>query len=138
LYALIRVRQEGSTDLLDLIERHGPHVPARSTVVILSGTTALEAERLGFLLDAFATRRVTVAVLAVEADSFLPIDRLASSVEIVRARRRALLAFLRSRGVAGAVLGSEDDLPTTLARPDLLDAPWGDRAPSADRGEARW
>ena len=137
LYALIRVRQEGSTDLLDLIERHGPHVPVRSTVVILSGTTALDAERLGFLLDAFAARGVTVAVLAMEADSFLPIDRLASSLEIVRARRRALLAFLRARGVSGAVLGSEDDLPTTLARPDLLDAPWGDRAASADRGEAR-
>lgn len=122
LYALIRARQEGATDLLDLVERHGPHVPSRSTAVLLSGTTALDAARLGPLLDAFAARRVTVAVLAVEADSFLPIDRLASSVETVSARRRALLSFLRDRGVAGTVLTSDDDLPTTLVREDLLEA----------------
>ena len=138
LYELIRVRQEGSTDLLDLVERHRPQVPARSTVVILSGTTALDEVRLGLLLDAFATRSVTVAVLAMEADSFLPIDRLASSVEVVRARRRALLALLRDHGTAGAVLGSEDDLPTTLARADLLDAPWAENPSHAGRAEARW
>jgi uncharacterized protein (DUF58 family) len=109
-------------DLLDLVERHGPHVPSRSTAVILSGTTALDEARLGPLLDAFAARRVTVAVLAVEADSFLPIDRLASSVEIMSGRRRALLAFLRDRGVAGTVLAADDDLPATPGPPDLLEA----------------
>jgi hypothetical protein len=65
---------------------------------------------------------VTVAVLAVEADSFLPIDRLASSVEVMSRRKRALLSFLRDRGVAGTVLASDDDLPTTLVREDLLEA----------------
>ena len=121
LYELIRVRQEGETHILDLVERHGPHVPSRSTAVILSGTTTLEVARLGPLLDAFAARRVTVAVLAVEADSFLPIDRLASSVEAMSGRRRDLLSFLRDRGVAGTVLASDDDLPATLVRADLLE-----------------
>ena len=77
LYELIRVRQEGETHILDLVERHGPHVPSRSTAVILSGTTTLDVARLGPLLDAFAARRVTVAVLAVEADS-LPSPSTAS------------------------------------------------------------
>jgi uncharacterized protein (DUF58 family) len=121
LYELIRVRQEGETDILDLVERQGPHVPSRSTAVILSGTTTLDVARLGPLLDAFAARRVTVAVLAVEADSFLPIDRLASSVQAMSGRRRDLLSFLRDRGVAGTVLDSDDDLPATLVRADLLE-----------------
>jgi len=136
LYELIRVRQEGSIDILSLVERHGPHVPSRSIAVILSGTTALDLERLGPRLDAFAARRVAVAVLAVEADSFLPIDRLASSVEAMSARRLTLLSFLRDRDVAGTVLTSDDDLPAMLVRADLLDAPWAVRATPADRAEA--
>jgi uncharacterized protein (DUF58 family) len=140
LYELIRVRQEGTTDVLDLVERHRAHVPARSTVVILAAATALDAVRLGAALDAFAARNVTAAVLAVEADSFLPIDRLAASADVVRARRHALLAALCERGAGGAVIGSEDDLPRTLARPDLLDAPWmeGSAAPgTVELGGAR-
>jgi hypothetical protein len=78
---------------------------------------------------------VAVAVLAVEADSFLPIDRLASSVEAMSARRLALLSFLRDRDVAGTVLTSDDDLPAMLVRADLLDAPWAARATPAGRAE---
>ena len=36
-------------------------------------------------------------------------------------RRRDLLSFLRDRGVAGTVLTSDDDLPATLVRADLLE-----------------
>ena len=137
LYELIRVRQEGAVDLLDLVERHAPHVPTRSTAVILSGSTALDEARLGPLLDALAARRVAVVVLAVEADSFLPIDRLAASADAMRLRRRALLGMLRDRDVSGAVLGSEDDLPATLLRADLLDAPWSESTPRPIAVEAR-
>jgi hypothetical protein len=45
----------------------------------------------------------------------------------VAARRQALLSFLRDRDVAGTVLTSDDDLPSTLGRADLLDAPWAVR-----------
>ena len=52
LFELIRVRQEGRP-LLELLEQHRLQVPSGSTVALLSGTTALDAARLGPLLDAF-------------------------------------------------------------------------------------
>ena len=123
LYELIGSRQEGSTGLLDLVDRHRAHVPSRSTVVVLSGTTALDLDRLAADLDAFAARDVRAAVVAVEADSFLPIDRLASSAAAARGRGEALLARVREREALARVIGAYDDLPVTLSRADLFDGP---------------
>jgi uncharacterized protein (DUF58 family) len=137
LYDLIRVRQEGTTDLMALVEARQAHVPPRSAAVIVSGTTAMDLARLGTAIDALTARRTAVAVIAVEADSFLPIDVLAAGAPIVRERRRALMACLRDHGAAGAILGAEDDLPARLASADLLDG--GAPVEAADMSEgARW
>jgi uncharacterized protein (DUF58 family) len=121
LYELIRVRQEGPVPVLDLVERHRAHLPAGSTAVVLSGGTDLDLVRLSELLDDARARRVRLAVLAVDAETFAGIERWPSPPAAILERRQALLGVLRGHGAPGAVLTAEDDLLRELARPDLLD-----------------
>jgi uncharacterized protein (DUF58 family) len=121
LYELIRVRQEGETPVLDLLEQHRAHLPPGSTAALLAGTTTLDLERLSELLDDTRARRVRLAVIAVDADTFAGIERWPSPPEVIADRRQALLGLLRAHGAPGVVLTAEDDLMRELARADFLD-----------------
>jgi uncharacterized protein (DUF58 family) len=121
LQELVKARQEGGADPLDLVARHAAHLPEGSTAALLSATTELDLARLGEVLESLRGRGVRAVVLCVEADTFLAIDRRSPPRERVAARGEELLLFLRSRGVAGAVLTAEQDLASELARADLFE-----------------
>ncbi|HEY2945747.1 MAG TPA: DUF58 domain-containing protein [Vicinamibacteria bacterium] len=124
LYELIRVQQDGRLPLLDLVEQHRMHVPAGSTVALLSGTMFLDRERLEEMLGAFQSRGVRPVVVLVNKDSFLPIDRRAVPREEAEAQARAVTTLLRSQAVPGAILSAEHDLETELGRSDLFEQRW--------------
>jgi uncharacterized protein (DUF58 family) len=121
LFELIRVRQEGRTPLLDLLERHRLQVPSGSTVALLAATVSLDEERLEEALESLGARGVRAVVLAVNGDSFLPIHRAALPRDEAAARCRGLESRLRSRGVAGAILSADQELDAELSRPDLFE-----------------
>lgn len=122
LYELIRVRQEGGTQLLELVDRHRTHLPAGSTAAILSGTAALDCERLTEALEGLRAHAVRPLLLLVDQDSFVPIDRWPLPRERARERSHELASFLRAQAVPVAVLEAEQDLGAELGRPDLLEA----------------
>src|SRR5262249_2276807 len=120
LHELIRVRQDGGTPLLTLAERYRPYLPAGSIAALLSATTELDHAQLEELLDGLQLRGVRPLLVRVDGDSFVPIERWARPRSERLARAEALQALLRARGVAGAVLGAEDELASVLSRPDLF------------------
>lgn len=124
LSELIRVRQDGSTPVLDLVARQHHDVPEGSTAAVLAGSTALDREALADLLHVFRARGVRPVLVLVDADSFAPVDRWPVPREKARERNRELLGYLRSWGAGAVVLESEQDLPATLGRADLF---WADR-----------
>jgi len=124
LYELIRLRQDGTTPLLEVVERHRPHLQPGTTAAILSGTISVELVSLEELLEAFQTRGVRPLLLFVNSDSFAPIDRWALPPKKARQRCEEIGSLMRSRGVPGAILDAGQDLAEELARPDLfLDVP---------------
>jgi uncharacterized protein (DUF58 family) len=122
LYELIRMRQEGTTGVLDLIERHRLELPRGSTATILAGTVSLDEGRLGDCLDGLEARGVRPVVVLVNEHSFTPVDRWPLPQDRALARCRELAGLLRARGVAGTVLSADDDLENRLARVDLFEA----------------
>jgi uncharacterized protein (DUF58 family) len=120
LYELIRLRQDGTTPLLEVVERHRPHLQPGSTAAILNGTISLDTTALEELLEALATRGVRPLLLFVNSDSFAPIDRWALPAKKARERCEEITALLRSRGVPGAILDAEQELGTELSRSDLF------------------
>jgi len=67
-------------------------------------------------------RHVRPALVAVDVDSFLPIDRHPRPRAEVEAQADALRAVARSHRGLVALFGAEQDLPTELGRPDWLEA----------------
>jgi uncharacterized protein (DUF58 family) len=123
LYELLRVRQEGGIPLVDLVEREGPHLPVRSTAAVVFGTIALGHDVLEELLAALRARGVRPLLVFIDDSSFLAIDRWALPRDEAQARARWLASWMDGQGVAGVVLGAEDDLEPALARPDLFGEP---------------
>jgi len=120
LYELIQVQQDGSRELLDVVEDHRAHLPPGSTAALLSATLFVDLGRLDETLAALRARAVRPVVLLVHKDSFLPIDRRAAPREESAEQARAVTALLRSRGVPGTILAADDELEATLPRPDLF------------------
>jgi uncharacterized protein (DUF58 family) len=119
LYELIRVQQDGEVPLLEVVERFRPLLPAGSAAALLSAT-AVDLSALTETLEALRVTAVRPLLVFVDADSFLPMDHLPLPRAQVEARRGDLLGFIRSQGLLGAVLHSEQDLAQELVRPDLL------------------
>jgi uncharacterized protein (DUF58 family) len=117
---LIRVRQAGRVPLLDLVEREQATVPIGSTAALLSGSVFLDPGRLAELLEGLRARRVQTVLVAVDKDSFLPIDRRPRARDAVLARTQELLALTLARGALMGVLTAEQELEDELARPDWL------------------
>jgi uncharacterized protein (DUF58 family) len=119
---LIRVRQGGALPLLDLVRREQAAVPPGSTAAIVAASLFLD---LGALAEAFGwmrARHVRPVLIAVDGDSFLPIDRRPRPRAEVEAQADTLRALARSHGSFLALFDADQDLPTELERPDWLEA----------------
>jgi uncharacterized protein (DUF58 family) len=119
---LIRVRQAGSVPLLDLVERERETLPAGSTATLLSASVFLDMGRLAETLAAMRARRVQAVLVAVDKDSFVPIDRRPRARSEVEAQCRELAVLAEGQGARVAVLSADQELPEELARPDWLEA----------------
>jgi uncharacterized protein (DUF58 family) len=118
---LIRVKQEGQVDLLDLVDRELASVLPGSTVALLAASAFLDPDRLAATLAAFRSRRVRPILVAMDEDSFLPIDKRPRPRDEVAARVAALADTCRGLGALLAVLGAEDALAESLERPGWLE-----------------
>lgn len=115
LEELIRVAQDGSTPLMDVVLEQLPHVPGGSTAVLVSGTVFLDLGTTEVVLDAFRARGVTPVFFLVDNFSFPAIEGWPPSRAEVVEKRREVLFFLRARGVAVRVLDETRDLEAALA-----------------------
>jgi uncharacterized protein (DUF58 family) len=119
---LIRVRQDGTLPLLDLARREETILPPGSIGALLSATLFLDPEELAEVFGRFRARRVRPALVAVDGESFLPIDRRPRPREEVAAQAGRLRDLARTHGALVALFDAEDDLGEALARPDWLEA----------------
>jgi len=120
LNELIHVAQDGSTPVMDVVERHVAHLPPGSTAAVMSGTVAVEHARLAEILEMFRARGVRPLLVFVNGWSFAPVDKWPLPKPEAAERCRELGFFLRSRGVAGCIVSAEVELETELARPELF------------------
>ena len=119
---LIRVRQDGALSLPDLFRREQAAVPPGSTAALVAASLFLDEAALAEALGWMRARRVRPVLVAVDMDSFLPIDRRSRPRAEVEARADALRALARSHGALLALFDAEQDLPAELGRPDWLEA----------------
>jgi uncharacterized protein (DUF58 family) len=119
---LIRVRQEGALGLLDLALREQAAVPPGSTAALLTATLFLDDGALAEAFGWMRARGVRPVLVAVDMDSFLPIDRRARPRAEVELQAGRLRSLARAHGALLALLDAEQDLPAELARPDWLEA----------------
>jgi len=117
---LIRVRQDGAFDLLDLALREQAAVPPGSTAALLSASLFLDSGRLSEVLGGWQARRVRPVLVTVDQDSFLPIDRRPRPRSEVQERTEELRSLCQAHGALLAVLGAEHDLEAELMRADWL------------------
>ena len=118
---LIRVRQDGARTLLDVALREQASVPPGSTAALLSATFFLDLDRLAEVLDGMRAHRARPALVAVDMDSFLPIDRRSRPRTDVHAQAQRLRLLARSHRALLALFDADHDLPAELARPDWLE-----------------
>jgi uncharacterized protein (DUF58 family) len=118
---LIRVRQDGTQPLLDLVRRELGAVAAGSTAALLCASFFLDPDRLAEVLGELRARRARPALVAVDMDSFLPIDRRARPRAEVEAQAALLRDLARAHGALVALFDADHDLPAELARPDWLE-----------------
>jgi uncharacterized protein (DUF58 family) len=119
---LIRVRQDGAAPLLDLVRREQASVPPGSTAALVAASFFLDEAALAAAFGWMRARHVRPVLVAVDGDSFLPIDRHPRPRAQVEAQADVLRAVARSHGGLVALFGSDQDLPTELGRPDWLEA----------------
>jgi uncharacterized protein (DUF58 family) len=119
---LIRVRQDGAHPLLDLVRREHAAVPPGSTAALVVASLFLDEGALAEAFGWMRARRVRPALVAVDMDSFLPIDRRPRPRAEVEARANALRALARSHGALLALFDADQDLPAELGRADWLEA----------------
>lgn len=119
---LIRVRQDGDLALVDLVEREQARIPARSTAALLAATLFLDLDQLEDRLASLRARRVQPVLVAVDMDSFVPIDERSRPRDRVLEQAEAIRALAQAHGALLAILDAERDLPSELARPDWLEA----------------
>jgi uncharacterized protein (DUF58 family) len=120
---LIRVRQDGILPLVDLAARDETLAPPGSTAALLSASLFLGLEGLAETFDRFRARRIRPALVAIDMDSFLPIDRRPRPRERVGAQAEELRDLARAHGALFACLDADHDLAEELLRPDWLEVP---------------
>jgi len=119
---LIRVHQDGGLPLLDLVQREQAQIPAGSTAALLAATPFLDLGRLAEILASLRARRVLPVLVAVDMDSFVPIDQRSRPRSLVLEQAEELRVLAHAHGALLAIFDAERDLPAELARPDWLEA----------------
>jgi uncharacterized protein (DUF58 family) len=119
---LIRVRQEGRLGLLDLARREEAVVPPGSTAALLAATLFLDLGELSEVMGALRSRRVQPVLVAIDMDSFVPIDERSRPRGAVQEQTGAVRAIAHAHEALFAVLDAEHDLPGELARSDWLES----------------
>ena len=119
---LNRVRQDGAHDVLDLALREQAAVPPGSTAALLSASLFLDDGRLSETLGSWQARRIRPVLVAVDQDSFLPIDVRSRPRADVQARTEELRSLCHAHGALLAVFGAEHDLELELMRSDWLES----------------
>jgi uncharacterized protein (DUF58 family) len=119
---LIRVRQDGSLPLLDLVRREQASVPPGSTAALVAASFFLDEAALAAAFGGMRARHVRPVLVAVDVDSFLPIDRHPRPRAAVEAQAGVLRAVTRAHGGLVALFDAGDDLASELGRPDWLEA----------------
>jgi uncharacterized protein (DUF58 family) len=118
---LIRVRQDGVLPLLDLVWREQTAVPPGSTAALLLGSLFVETGSLAEVLGWMRARRVRPALVVVDMDSFVPIDRQRRPRPEAEAQVEALRDVAAAHGALMALFDADQDLPEELARSDWLE-----------------
>jgi uncharacterized protein (DUF58 family) len=118
---LIRVRQDGALPLLELVWREQAAVPPGSTAALLLGSLFVETGPLAEVLGWMRARRVRPALVVVDMDSFLPIDRQRRPRPEAEAQAKALREVAAAHGALMALFDADQDLPEELARSDWLE-----------------
>jgi uncharacterized protein (DUF58 family) len=119
---LIRVRQDGRLPLLDLALREQAAVPPGSTAALLSASLFLDSGALAEAFGWMRARSVRPALVAVDMDSFAPIDRRSRPRAEVEAQADRLRSLARAHEALLAILDADRDLGAELGRPDWLEA----------------
>ncbi|MCM2254627.1 MAG: DUF58 domain-containing protein [Vicinamibacteria bacterium] len=114
--ALVRAGQDGTRELLEVADAHASRIPRGSVAALLFATIRVEPAALHAAFAALRAREVAPLAVFVDSESFAPMSRLALHPELAAARRDELRALLRAWGVAGAVIGADDDLGGVLGR----------------------
>jgi uncharacterized protein (DUF58 family) len=123
MHELVRARQNGTTSILETVDRHREWLPPGTTAVLLLANPEIDLDALESTiagLRAFAARPVAVAV---DALAFPPVDRPPTPVEVAREHREALARRLVDLDVTGAVLGPDTPPEDLLQAPDFLAGP---------------
>ncbi len=116
LYELLRAALDGQAPLSEVVLHHLPHVPERSTAVVVSGTLFVDLGALEEILEAFRGRSVRAVVVLVNNFSFPAIEGWPPPRAEIVERRREVEFFLRSRAVPLLVLEEQDELEAVLGR----------------------
>ena len=119
---LIRVRQGGTLTLLDLFVRERAAVPPGSTAALVAASLFVDESALAEGFRWMRARRVRPVLVAVDMDSFLPVDRRPRPRDEVAAQADALRTMARAHGALLALFDADRDLPAELGRPDWLEA----------------
>ena len=123
LHELVVAKQTGTRPLTEVVERHRELTPAGAAAALLLSTTDVDLDALASTIGSLRASTAHPFVVVVDALAFPPVDRPPTPIEVVRARRRALVDRLLDLDVPSAVLGPEDTPEDRLVSPDFLTLP---------------
>ena len=115
LHELVRVKQDATRALLDVVYDETPSLPLGSTAVLLLGTATPPPAALQVVLERLRARSVVTALVLIDRHSFLALDKLPPG-EAEVAVQHAEVARLAGRfGARLALLDSAQELDQRLA-----------------------
>ncbi len=123
MHELVRVRQTGTTSLLETVDRHTEWLPQGTTAVLLLANPDIELAHLDQTIQELRAFSVWPLVVAVDTLAFPPVDRPPTPIEVVRERREALSKCLVDLDVGAALVGPEESPEDALQRPEFLARP---------------
>ncbi len=123
MHELVRVRQTGTTSLLDTVDRHTEWLPPGMTAVLLLANPDVEIDQIDRAIHGLRAFAVRPLVVAVDTLAFPPVDRPPTPVEVAREKREALVRCLVDLDVCATLVGPDESPEDALQRPDFLERP---------------
>ena len=123
MHELVRVRQTGTTSLLETVDRHTEWLPPGTTAVLLLANPDLEIDQIDRTIHGLRAFAVRPLVVAVDTLAFPPVDRPPTPVEVAREKREALVRCLVDLDVCATLVGPDESPEDALQRPDFLERP---------------